>query len=1537
MEESTDNVEQESKAIRLLEFLTRIALLRTKLARDVSDYARVFWLDEIPKHKACFTRAWGSDENVDADVWIEVQSQREPELPRIPALCEDWVDRSTLRSTRNLPTLLTELTRQVESPARQDGSDPPEFISFVESIEDHPEVQAAWDRYVDERWLSWAETHMEWESAHKAYAGLFSIHQEQLRLGEEYELVLGVGLLNWQTPSGQHVRRHLLVANAILEFEASLGKFTVRPMPDGANLRPELDMLDVDDQPAHAEEAAKLSLANGADDPWDHACLDRVLQALVHSLSSRGEYHDALARTKPGDSEKPIVTFAPALILRKRSARGLTEALKRIKGRIDLGEEIPSEFQDLAEIAAANSAEAPHGPSQVNGAHDSEVFFPKLSNDEQRRIVDVLRVSNGVLVQGPPGTGKSHTIANLICHLLATGQRTLVTAKTPRALHVLQQLIPEELRPLCINLLGSGLEEKQSLEASVGGILRERDRWNEALTHEKRIGLEVKLNELRREKATLNRRLRDIRESETHSHAVGEGAYRGTAARIAESVNRDRSTFEWFAHSADSDIPCPKSEDQLQSILIGLRQVTIEKRQELSLAWPKDVPSTRDFGGLVEEERKTTEELERANGAADGELAEKLSWMDASSIELLRTSFIDLQDALRRRAASIYPWMHCAVREIIGGNPELWRELLRITDEGILASEALIARADDANLSITLPNGSVRSALDDIDARILLDDACCLKKHLEDGGKLGWWVFRPPVVKERQYLLKNVRINGQVCSSVEQLSLLNDLLRVHLALEKSWQYWASHFAKPHTPYALQLRTLQSLRTALDDALSLEGLVDECRETLRLNPALPTPNWLDESQIERLIASCWLALVKQSWLQAQAGLRAIEEPVAALAARNDAHPIAERLLQAIRVRDAQQFECASNVLRQLDNDRDELRRLDDEINDLRRQLPTFADRFVASYNDPRWDTRLEKIQEAWRWNQARFWIEEHIRKEDVPSLVARVRQIEVEVHATIEKLASLQAWSHCFSRLTENHRRHMVAWQQSMRKLGKGTGKHAGRHRREAQQQLNECREAVPAWVMPLHRVWDTVDPAAGMFDVVIVDEASQCGVEALPLLYLGKKILIVGDDKQISPDAVGLPRDAVHNLMNQFLYDFSFKAFFDVESSLFDHGKLRYGTRCIILREHFRCMPEIIRFSNSLCYSDTPLIPLRQYGPNRLPPLQHRFVDRGYREGTGNRVVNRPEAEDIVAKIAELCRDPRYADKTMGVIVLQGEAQASLITDLLLEQLDIGEMLHRRLVCGNAYSFQGDERDIMFLSMVAAPNERIGPLAKPADERRFNVAASRARDQLWLFHSVCCDDLSPSCLRRRLLEFFVDDKPQQIAGVSLEEIERRAAQDNRRIIQPPRPFDSWFEVDVALQLIRKGFNIVPQYELAGKRIDLVVEGGDQARLAIECDGDRWHGVDQYEADMQRQRMLERCGLEFYRVRESTFYANPEQSMQNVWRLLQERGIAPGRISSTRGSATKQSFVDGGGGEEHSANCSERESPISELAAGTCAG
>lgn len=1470
---------EQQKVARLVDYLLRLATLRTKLIRDVADYERVLWVSTVPHERGCFTQAWGRDGEHEPDEWLEVQNRREPELPVVPAQCKDWVSLPSLRNKNDLPELLPEITRQIPNPDWVEESDQPETIPQTEHLEDHPEVQEAWDRYVEDKWLPWTEQHNAWEKVHKVYSALFAIHQEQLRLGEEYELVLGLGLLTWQTPTAQRARRHLVVADAILEFEARLGKFTVRPHTEGAKLRPELDMLDIEEQPARAEETAKASLVAAEDDPWDKGCVEGVLQALVHSINSQGDYDGSLEAKNTRASAKPIVEYAPALILRKRSAKGLTETLKRIKEQIENGEAIPGEFADLAEIRPKDNRESNDELEEANAAFDGEVFFPKPSNDEQRRIVDKIRAASGVLVQGPPGTGKSHTIANLICHLLATGQRTLITAKTPRALQVLEGLVPDELRPLCINLLGSGLEERRSLESSVGGILRKNEEWNEDRAKQERTELEDRLRKRREEKAKVNRRLRDIRESETHTQSIAEGAYRGTAARIAEAVNRDRADYEWFTDSVPLDKTCQIAVNDLRSVLTALRQFTPEKRRELGLAWPETLPSSERFANLVRNEASAIEEEKSAARGSDDRLADLLARNNPPVIEEIRNAFSSFRDARRRLLAAPHSWMNDALRDVLGGNSSLWHELLRVTRDVIASIEELVATADETRVEFP----------DTTDIRSLHDDARTLKEHMENGGKLGWGIFRPKPVKERLYVIKAVKIGGRPCSAVEHFSNLADALRVRIECEKAWGFWKGRSEKVEGPYALQLTGLKSLHDALENVLALEELIAKCREAISQCPGMGEPVWADEFQIERIASSCRLALARIRKRLASEEIQSIEAPISRIAAKGGAHPVTNDLLSAIRSRDIEKFALGANTILNLEEQRQRLRNVDEDLSKLRSLLPQFTQSLEQTCSEPYWEGRAQRLGDAWHWAQARYWIEDYIRQEDVPALVKRAKQIEDEINSIIAKLASLHAWSFCFSRLNEDHRRHMEAWQQSMRRLGKGTGKHAPRHRREAQGHLNECREAVPAWVMPLHRIWDTVYPAPGMFDVIIVDEASQCGVEALPLFYLGKKILIVGDDKQISPDAVGLPRDSVHRLMEEFLYDFHFRSSFDIESSLFDHGKLRYGTRRITLREHFRCMPEIIRFSNDLCYSDTPLIPLRQYGPNRLPPLDHVFVSGGYREGSNNRIINRPEAEAIIERIAGICDDSRYDGRTMGVVVLQGEAQAQLIENQLLERLGAEEMERRRLVCGNPYSFQGDERDIMFLSLVAASNERIGPLTKAADERRLNVAASRARDMMILFHSVACDDLSASCLRRQLLDFFENTKPQQIAGIDRDELERRAAQDNRRVVNPPAPFDSWFEVDVALELLRKNFTVLAQHEVAGKRIDLVVEGG-HARLAVECDGDNWHGADRYESDMQRQRQLERCGWEFFRVRESAFYSNKENALAELWQALEDRGI-----------------------------------------------
>ena len=210
---------------------------------------------------------------------------------------------------------------------------------------------------------------------------------------------------------------------------------------------------------------------------------------------------------------------------------------------------------------------------------------------------------------------------------------------------------------------------------------------------------------------------------------------------------------------------------------------------------------------------------------------------------------------------------------------------------------------------------------------------------------------------------------------------------------------------------------------------------------------------------------------------------------------------------------------------------------------------------------------------------------------------------------------------------------------------------------------------------------------------------------------------------------------------------------------------------------------------------------------------------------------------------------------------------------MLLDRIGPEEFEKRELVCGDAYAFQGDERDIMFLSLVAAPNVTIGPLVKESYKRRFNVAASRAKDQVWLFHTATLNDLNKECMRYKLLDYYQNPQP-----IQYDEID-------------PSVFESKFEEDVFERIVSKGYRVIPQFKVAKYRLDLVVEG-TKTRLAIECDGDEFHGADQYEKDMARQRNLERCKWAFWRIRGCEFYRDPVAALEPLWQKLEEMEIYP---------------------------------------------
>ena len=477
-------------------------------------------------------------------------------------------------------------------------------------------------------------------------------------------------------------------------------------------------------------------------------------------------------------------------------------------------------------------------------------------------------------------------------------------------------------------------------------------------------------------------------------------------------------------------------------------------------------------------------------------------------------------------------------------------------------------------------------------------------------------------------------------------------------------------------------------------------------------------------------------------------------------------------------------------------------------------------------------------------------------------------------AVTTQLIDRLAWANQMRRTDLAARQALQLWLATVKRIGKGSGKRVPALRRAAQEHMAAAQESVPVWIAPLSRVAENFDARKASFDVVIIDEASQCDVMGLIALYLGAKVIVVGDDQQVTPAAVGDRIDTADQLISTFLQGVAGKELYDGQFSIFDIAGIGF-TGVTQLREHFRSVPDIIRFSNSLSY-DWRIVPLRDASSARVRPpvVAHRVED-----GSSDNKRNRQEALHVASLILSAAEQPEYEGLTFGAISLLGAEQARDIEILLRNNMPLAEYEKRRVLCGTPPQFQGDERDVVFLSMVDGPPD-VPPLnlrGDPGDlwKKRYNVAASRARDQLWVVYSLDLQrDLKPGDLRLRLLEFARDPLALQ-----------------SQVAQALARAESPFETGVIRRLVTEGYQVTPQFEVGGYRIDLVV-GDDRLRLAVECDGDRYHTQDNLREDLDRQAQLERLGWRFVRIRGSEYFRDPEAALKPLFKRLTELGIEP---------------------------------------------
>jgi hypothetical protein len=516
------------------------------------------------------------------------------------------------------------------------------------------------------------------------------------------------------------------------------------------------------------------------------------------------------------------------------------------------------------------------------------------------------------------------------------------------------------------------------------------------------------------------------------------------------------------------------------------------------------------------------------------------------------------------------------------------------------------------------------------------------------------------------------------------------------------------------------------------------------------------------------------------------------------------------------------------------------------------------------------------QAAWDWAVTKGKVEAIValgngdaqRKVKATSLDRRRRCLEELIR--IRTLLGLRA------RMNPSVRAAMQAFTEAVSRTGKGTGASALRFRKAAQAAAQGATPAAPVWIMPEYKIAEQMPPNIGDFDLVILDEASQSDITALGPLARGKKFLIVGDEQQVSPAPVGIPDQKIDALRSEFLKEIQNAELIDQNTSIFAISQRMSPDTHVMLREHFRCVAPIIQFS--MRFYHNRLIPIRiPRESERLdPPLIDVFVPGATKRGK----VNKLEADWIVDEIAALVLDPKFEMRDIGVISLIGRDQADKIERLLMEDERIGpeKIEKHRIIVGDARMMQGQERSIVFLSMVATPDASRAQNSK-SDLQRANVAMSRAADRLYLVRSVTTEDLKPNDIKAQILQHFEDKTRGRRCNAPKEA-------DTQDLCETD------FEREIFCRLIEANYRVTPKVSVGDYCIDFVVEGTDDRRLGIELEGDKHYAPTDWAKQLACQAALERAGWSFWRLFGTHWLSEKQKWWEDLVVTLDRLGIEP---------------------------------------------
>ncbi len=1491
-----ETITDQDKVVSLFQFIKELNLIKQKKIKNIRDHRWHLMLSDIPDDdeniKLCYMDRVAEAEAIGDDIILSVHKPESLRHPKPEEILLEWLEPGwddyhlTVHKKESIKVPLT--AEELELIEDEEGEINPEF-KIIKFYDDEERV-SIYSEWLQKR-EAWAEIERLHEKTRDLFNDLYGLYYDLKRDKETIEIVSANGFLFDKTDP--EIYHPLITHRARIEFDADNNTVSVCDTDSQSEFYSTL-LQDMSDINRDAINSLIDELNINDYHPLDRNELPDFLRKLVHQLSS-----DSIFSTEgiPEDWKRTgrlLMLVQPCFIVRKR-LNGTPKAIERIIEDVSETGYVPGPIRD---IVSGGTIDIPEDVEEENvveqlasvGGESVDILLSKEANKEQLEIAKRIENYNAVLVQGPPGTGKTHTIANLMGHFLAQGKSVLVTSYTTKALDVLKEKVVPGLQNLCVSMTD---DSNVDMERSIDGITTYMARTTSFEVNKQMLSLQEERKGVMAKLADVRQKLYTILNEEN-----GCLSYNGESispSEISRFVTENETTLSFIPGKVRPNTVLPLTYKQLQDLYRSNELITTEMENELNcnLPNPSEIITPADFAATCDGISSAREKIKSLSSKIDMAVSYNENTGEVTFGKDFSVSDYSDEDVIAllnycESMEDVAEWMkHAAVDGKNGGAySKRWRQLIAQINKTRDLGERNVSEQFNSKVTYS-------------DEKELLGYKQALQEIAqlyESKGKIS--KFALAVHKDYEKALSCALVNDHAINSFSDCNAVLHTIEYVEQKIQCGKYWNELMGNHGVPDFFALDACEPERIAANSI----GLIETCLSwysnvytytTDLLNKiGIPSKSLYLISELDsELVATekiltiskrvipcvCEILLAVKDITQINKLLE--DEKWKFKTEKRTESDLCNACYLAISDYNPAKYHEAYGRLNALYekytllNQREAMLKKLEEIaidwaKAIRNRVGIHGDKTVP-----------ENIEDAWRWKQFSLMAEEYL-SEPFSQLQNDSITLSKEYRRLTAEYAEKSGWYHLLRRAEADidMKQALQGWKMTIKRIGKGTGKQAPALKKEARELMARCQTAVPGWIMPINKALESLNPRKNCFDIIIIDEASQADVSALSILHMGKKLIIVGDDKQVSPMAIGAEIDKISALQEMYLKDkIPNYHLYTPKTSIYDIAVTTFQP--LMLREHFRCVPDIIGFSNMLSY-DYKIKPLRAASDSSIfPAVVNYRVERGSRLADGK--INYREAMTIVALMKACILQEEYKGKTFGAISLLGDEQAELIRKLVDENIDKKEIEERKILCGNSAHFQGDERNIIFLSLVDS-GTGTGPLrvqgfgADDAYRKRYNVAVSRAKDQLWVVDSLDpASDLQPGDIRRTLIEYSLNPHAADIK--------------HKKIVSKA---DSPFEVAVASYLSLHGYHLVQQWEVGAYRLDMVAICGKKT-VAIECDGEKWHsGEVKIREDMERQTILERLGWRFIRIRGSEYYRNPEKTMERVIAELASLGIEP---------------------------------------------